>query len=83
LTTLSGYNWIQVKAVLEHLGYSQVADYSNEILFFKNKKTGKVFGYSKSNNMTAPYFLTILRRLEMDEDEFRRIYREELSPEPH
>jgi hypothetical protein len=83
LTTLSGHNWIQVKAVLEYLGYLQVRDYSNEILYFRNEKTGKIFAFEKSNNMSRPYFLTVLRRLEMDEDEFQRIYREELSPEPH
>lgn len=45
----SDHGYLEKLSALEHLGYSQVRDYSDEILYFRNQKTGKIFGFLKSN----------------------------------
>ncbi|MGB8934462.1 MAG: hypothetical protein WCC17_05085 [Candidatus Nitrosopolaris sp.] len=70
---------MQVKAVLEYKGYKQIRDYSDEVLYYMHQQTGDPFVFLKSNNMTVPYYLTILRRLKMDDAEFERIYKKQLQ----
>jgi hypothetical protein len=69
------HNWHQVKTVLEGLGFRQVRDYSNEILYFKHEKDGRIIGFYKSNKMKQPYLLTILRRLGITYEEFVNLYK--------
>ena len=66
------HNWVLV--VLEQIGYRQIVDYDIDILYFINDSTCKEIGFEKSNNITMPYALTLLRRLEIPYDRFVQIY---------
>jgi hypothetical protein len=62
--------------VLEHIGYRQIVDYDIDILYFINQSIGKEIGIEKSNRITMPYALTLLRRLGIPYDRFVQIYTE-------
>jgi hypothetical protein len=70
------HNWHHFLVVLELIGYRQVVDYGNLTLYFINQSTGKEIGFEKSNSMTMPYTLTLLRRLGLPYDTFVQIYAE-------
>jgi hypothetical protein len=70
------HNWHQFVVVLEQIGYSQIIDYGIDILYFINQSIGKEIGFEKSNHITMPYALTLLRRLGIPYDRFVRIYTE-------
>jgi hypothetical protein len=70
------HNWHQFVVVLEQMGYRQIVDYDIDILYFINKSTGKEIGFEKSNHITMPYALTLLRRLGIPYDRFVQIYTE-------
>jgi len=67
------HNWHQLKVVLEQLGFTQIRDYSNQILYFGHSD-GRIIAFEKSNNMSQPYLLTILRRIGIDYDTFVKLY---------
>ncbi len=69
------HNWHQFMIVLEQMGYRQIV-YDIDILYFINKSTGKEIGFEKSNQITMPYALTLLRRLGIRYDQFVQIYTE-------
>jgi hypothetical protein len=58
------------------MGNRQIVDYDIDILYFINKSTGKGIGFEKSNHITMPYALTLLRRLGIPYDRFVQIYTE-------
>ena len=70
------HNWHQVVVSLEQIGYRQVVDYDNHALYFINERIGTQIGFEKSNHMTMPYTLTLLRRLGLPYDRFVQIYTE-------
>jgi hypothetical protein len=70
------HNWHQFVVVLEHIGYRQSVDYDIDILYFINQSIGKEIGFEKSNRITMPYALTLLRRLGIPYDRFVQIYTE-------
>ena len=70
------HNWHQFVVVLEQIGYRQIIDYDIDILYFINQSVGKEIGFEKSNHISMPYALTLLRRLEIPYDRFVRIYTE-------
>jgi hypothetical protein len=70
------HNWHQFVVVLEHIGYRQIVDYDIDILYFINQSIGKEIGFEKSNRITMPYALTLLRRLGIPYDRFVQIYTE-------
>jgi hypothetical protein len=70
------HNWHQFMIVLEQMGYRQIVDYGIDILYFINDSTCKEIGFEKSNHITMPYALTLLRRLGIPYDRFVQIYTE-------
>jgi len=70
------HNWHQFLVVLEQMGYRQIVDYDIYILYFINNSTGKKIGFEKTNHITMPYALTLLRRLGIPYDRFVQIYTE-------
>ncbi|MBV9176843.1 MAG: hypothetical protein JO297_07375 [Nitrososphaeraceae archaeon] len=41
-------NWYQIKVALEQLGFIQIGDYSNQILYLRDSR-GRTIGIEKSN----------------------------------
>jgi len=70
------HNWHQFLVVLEQMEYRQIVDYDIDILYFINNSTGKKIGFEKTNHITMPYALTLLRRLGIPYDRFVQIYTE-------
>ena len=70
------HNWHQFVVVLEQIGYRQIVDYDIDILYFVNQSIGKEIGFEKSNRITMPCALTLLRRLGIPYDRFVQIYTE-------
>jgi hypothetical protein len=70
------HNWHQFVVVLEQIGYRQIVDYDIDTLYFINQSIGKQIGFEKSNRMTMPYTLILLRRLGIPYDRFVQIYTE-------
>jgi len=68
------HNWHQFVVVLEQIGYRQIVDYDIDTLYFINQSIGKQIGFEKSNRMTMPYTLILLRRLGITYDRFVQIY---------
>jgi hypothetical protein len=68
------HKWHQFLVVLEQMGYRQIVDYDIDILYFINNNTGKKIGFEKTNHITMPYALTLLRRLGIPYDLFVQFF---------
>jgi hypothetical protein len=68
----SHHNWWQVKTALEKQGWKEILTYEDKMLYFQ--KGNKKIGYEKSNNMTLPYTMTLLKMVEIDYEEFVELY---------
>jgi hypothetical protein len=66
------HNWWQVKAALEKQGWKEILTYEDKMLYFQ--KDGRKIGYEKSNNMSLPYTMTLLKMVEMDYETFVKLY---------
>jgi hypothetical protein len=69
---LQANNWWQIKRVLEEQGWKEILTYEDRILYFR--KGEATVGYEKSNNMTVPYTVTLLRRVDIDYESFLASY---------
>ena len=74
------HNWWQFHTVLLKLGYRQVKDYNNEVLYYEGSFNDKIV-ILKSDKLDLIYTHRVLRKIGIDYKLFTRLYEESAKDE--